>query len=78
MSPYDRLCDAMERTEPDCSGDDRYISDLRDLGNDDRAEMREICLACPLLAPCEKYALEARPPAGWWPTNLKVRSTKNG
>lgn len=76
MSAYDRLYAAMERTEPDCSGDDRYISDLRDLDNGNRAEMRQICLACPLLAPCEEYALEARPPAAWWPSNLKVRSTE--
>lgn len=74
MTSYADLYDAMQRTEPDCSGDDRYITDLRELGNADKAELREICRACPLLNICEAYALKAKPPAAWWPTNLKVRT----
>lgn len=64
---WGRLLEAIERNEPDCLGDSRFIADAKELPDEDRYEMRAICAACPILTQCVDYATTDRPTAGWWP-----------
>lgn len=69
---WDRLTEAMQNIEPHCAGDERYIADL--LENGDQRIMGQICGACPLLFHCTDYALTDKPKGGWWP-GLNITAT---
>lgn len=72
LPAWEKLQAALIETEPDCAGDDRYVTDPAELPQEDRTVMVAICAGCPLLDQCREYALTAKPPAGWWPgLNLK-------
>lgn len=71
---YITLMDAINHTEPDCQGDNRYIDD--GISTATRAELAAICAACPLLDPCRAYARAARPTGGYWPG--AERNRRNG
>ncbi|MFF2495844.1 WhiB family transcriptional regulator [Agromyces sp. NPDC058064] len=58
------LQEAMQRTEPLCLNDPRFVADQ--LSQPDAIECRELCTMCPLRAACEAYAQEGRPAAGFW------------
>lgn len=64
---WERLTNAIEHKQPACLGDDRYTADAHELSIEDRAVMRAICAACPLIQLCTDYATIDKPAAGWWP-----------
>ncbi len=43
-----------------------WIEDLGHASKQVRAEMREVCAACPVRASCAAYAVEVGINAGWW------------
>lgn len=59
---YAALQQAMERANPLCRGDNRFIQD--ELTSEQKRDMAELCSWCPLLAQCTNFAPHAD--AGFW------------
>lgn len=62
---YVALLDALDEHTPACHGDPRFIDDTANTAA--RAELAQICRACPVRTPCRAYAVTARPTGGYWP-----------
>lgn len=52
---------ALERQRPACHNDSRFIAD-----HPPADELKRICRACPVRAPCQQYADTTSPDAGFW------------
>lgn len=61
---YARFSMAMQTTEPDCQGDDRFTEDS--ISTEMKLRLAETCAVCPLFDLCEEYAQLERPKAGLW------------
>lgn len=61
---WQALDDALKHTMPLCIDDPLFTADGLTLKQ--RAELRAICLRCPLLDPCDEYASTDGIRAGFW------------
>lgn len=77
-SEYRALVHAYQHVDPDCLDDARFTADVEDLDDDDKAVMRDICHACPLLGLCTAYARTARPKGGYWAGKHWGRKERTG
>ncbi len=63
---WQRLQRSLERSEPNCAGDPRFVADRTELDSEDVGDMREICAACPLFRLCSAYQKLDKPRGGFW------------
>lgn len=56
---------AVERHRPGCENDPRFTDD--EIPTSTRAELHQICQACPILTECAEFARASRPTGGFWP-----------
>ncbi len=43
-----------------------WVEDLHRASKQVRAEMRQVCAACPVRRSCAAYAVQVKATAGWW------------